>query len=695
MGEAKKRRSCPAVGREIASAECGENRLSRYACPESCPFNPFAPANYSALLATEDRLDLMSVKRLAGEDPAGSAAILDAQRTHAAHGMHAATVWRLFFKRDAGDRTLAGRWEAAGFPGLANDERVFMRGKMRTHVVLLEVRRIFDAERFEAVDLLDAAGAPMVFVDRSMAGRAVRFTTLLTWAYPLPHFWRMSGTGIMMSDLGPFAPLEMLEACLAHLGGPAEREGQRRWLAENFPKIDAALAATGLERRRQMLAAMDACWTAATYELCVPGHKARAVLDAEADVDDEPLSPEERMQGFQRAVVWLDRRPPPVSAVAATQTILGRVLLGAKEWRIEAMGAARFERLRVAFEARMGDRVKFSRQRRDDLAGKLAAEEPPPDLALVPPRLLENPSSFDLSSSRVAGPPPGDSIADYESAMLAEHRRAWIDGPLPMLNGRTPREAADDPGLRARLIEIVKGQVRQVDQRNLASGRADDINTFIRELGLAEIDLPPPPSRPRPAAGRDEPADDLEDDFPAPIRAPAANRPAAPRLSGPPLDSSEAGHRVERVLDKFDRASDALDELADSGATLIDDTAALTDGMLTDAEFSFLVTFLFQAWFALVPLGVRAPALDFDAMAADFDRVLERFRQGPKLAAAAYADLPKRSRQPALLDAIATGVAVGIERAPKAMRPAPEKLPILILALHVLIDELDQALRRG
>ena len=69
MGQSKKRRQCPAVSREITSAECGENRLSRYTCPESCPFNPFAAANYSALLEAEDQLDATSLQWMFGERP--------------------------------------------------------------------------------------------------------------------------------------------------------------------------------------------------------------------------------------------------------------------------------------------------------------------------------------------------------------------------------------------------------------------------------------------------------------------------------------------------------------------------------------------------------------------------------------------------------------------------------------------------
>lgn len=693
MGQSKKLRSCPAVGREIAPAECGENRLSRYACPEGCPFNPFAAANYTALLAGEDRLDGAIFKRLIAEDPAAGDRILAAQRANPDHGLHAATAWRLFFKQDSGGLAFARRWEAAGFSGLANDERVFFRGKMQLRIVLLEVRRIFDGERFEAVDLLDAGGPPLVFIDRSLAGGTVRFSTFLTWAYPLPHFWRTSGTGIVMSDLGPFPPLEMLEACLAHLGGPAERGAQRRWLAENFTRLDEALVATGLERRRQMFAAMDGSWTVATYALCAPAAEALAALVKETGVDDEQPTAGEREQGFQRAMVWLEHRPPQGGVPAGSQTVLGRVLLGEKEWRIEAMGEARFGRLRAAFEARMGAQVKFSRQRRDNIAGKLAAGDPPANLALVPPGLLANPLIFDLSSSRVPSPPPGQSIADYEAAMFAEHRRAWIDGALPAFEGRTPRAAARDPAMRVRLVELVKAQVRQADQRNLETGRADDINAFIRELGLAEIDLPPPPARPRPAAP--EAPDDLDGDFaPAAPRA-GAGRPAAPRLIGPPLNEAQASSAIRGVLAAFELAADGLDELAVSGATVIDDIAELTDGMLTDEEFNFLVTFLMQAWFALVPGGVRAPALDYEEMARGFNRPAERFAESGDEAAEAFVALTRNCRQPALLDALALGLFDGIARVSGAMRPSQAAIPVMLLTLCALIDELDRALRRG
>ncbi len=701
MGQSKKLRPCPAAGRDITAAECGENRHHRYACPATCPFDPFAAANYTGLLATEDVLDHALLKRLVAEDPGAPARIDAARRANAGHGWHAAVAWQLFFKRDEQGRTLVERWKQVGQGGLKNDERILLGGKAQMRVALIEMHRVIDAERFEVVDLLEEGGAPMVFADRSAGARATRFATVLTWVYPLPHFWRMSGTGIVLDDVTPLPALEALEACLAHLGAPAGRVGQRRWLAENFCRIDEVLTASGLERRRQMLAAIDATWVAATYTLQVSPAAARAVLHQEVGIADEELSPEEETQGFTEARVWLDHRPSASQGLADAgegRVVLGRVLLGPKEWRIEAIGQERSRRLRAAFEARLGARVAFSRERRDDLGGRMAAKDPAPDLALVPPRLLENPTSFELSSSRVAAPAPGVSLQDHQAAIARKYFRTWVDEKIPALGGRSPRAAVRDPAWRGKVIELMKGQVRQIDQANLESGRNDDANFVIRELGLSEIDFPPPPPRPRqPKAGgspRDQPPGASEDSEFEPRPAPSpALRPPAPRLEGAPLTLEAARQRLTRAARGFDLAADAAAELAASGATLVDDLTALTRGRLKENEFGFMLAHAYPVWFTLVPVGVRAPSLDFSVMEAGNRALFERLRPGGPVGTGIYAALQEGSRQPGLLNAICQLMVSGALQLPKEANVARESVLLMAVALRVLLDELDRVLR--
>jgi hypothetical protein len=50
-------RECPAAGRPIEAFECAAGRHTTYACPECCPFNVFATANYPKVQAIEHTAD--------------------------------------------------------------------------------------------------------------------------------------------------------------------------------------------------------------------------------------------------------------------------------------------------------------------------------------------------------------------------------------------------------------------------------------------------------------------------------------------------------------------------------------------------------------------------------------------------------------------------------------------------------------
>ncbi len=158
-----------------------------------------APENYDLLLEHEARLDGLTLRRLGQELPEATRAIQGALHDKSPHALHATTIGWLYFQAGPDGETFAARWAQAGFPELKNDERVILRGKMQVRVALLEIQRVRDdGQSMDAVDLLDPSGPLLRFVDRSVARRAVRFSRVLTWIYPLPHFWRMFGTGVVL-----------------------------------------------------------------------------------------------------------------------------------------------------------------------------------------------------------------------------------------------------------------------------------------------------------------------------------------------------------------------------------------------------------------------------------------------------------------------------------------------------------------
>ena len=689
MSKASKHRPCPALGREISRSECGENRHSRYACPATCPHNPFALENYTALLSIEDALDRRTLTRMFEEarDRAGlERGLQSASRAESGHSVHAFTTWILFIRRDEHGLTCAQRWAQAGFPGLHNDERIFIQAKMQVRVVLLEVHRVFDEQRVEGVDLLAPEALPMTFVDRNLAARTPRFATLLGWAYPLPHFWRLSGTAISLGDVEDFEPVEVVTETVRHLGGPTEVPALRLWLAEHFVRMDDALAATAQERQRLMLAGMDAKFGVALYALQSPFAECRATLDAEPEIDRDDPTDKERGEGFAEARDWFDDKSP----TKAGRKLLGRVLLGQAFWRLEATGAARLAALRERFEQRLGKRMRFDRERLDDVGSRLAMEMPKADPALVPPQLLQRPMQVEFSTSRVSVTSPLGSKADIEARFMREYLRDYADHPVPALGGKTPRQAAGDPSLRKKLLDLLKPQVRRIDEANLRTGRTDDINGLLRELGLAEIDFPPPPRRAPPPEVQDEEDDCLEGAEPDGVAVRRASRPLPPG----PLSEAEVSERMQDALAGFDTAAAAIDELTASGATLLEDVEALTESSLSGGEYSFLVTFLLHGWFSLVPPGTPAPELDYAAMAAELARELEHVPSwmagGPSQT---MNNLTSGSRQPALLQLLVAEMFVGSAKAPKKLRPNPEAMVLMTAVLKIVIDEVDRALR--
>jgi hypothetical protein len=700
MSKASKLRPCPALGRGISAADCGEQRQSRLACPADCPHNPFGAANYSQLLEIEARLDAKSMERLfaLAPDPAAMQKKLTTARGEGLHAANTFFVWNLFFAEDAAKTTFTRRWEQSGWTGLKNDEQVLLRAKEQIRIALIEVHRVAIGGRVEGVDLLSPDPTPMVFQDRNLAGIASRFSTYLTWVFPMPHYWRLSGTATTIPDMAQFPAPEIVREIVQHLGGPLEEAEMRRWLVEHFPRFDTALHAVLRQRRQRMFAGMDAKWGKVVYELRAPFSQCRERLDALADVEPETLSAGEQNEGFAEARVWLDPLPkakqltPPGGRV-----LLGRVLLGQSLWRLETFGTGKISRMRQQFEEQLGDRVRFSGERVDDMGARMATNEPTVDEVLVPPRLLENPAQYIMAASRIPALPPGVSPKDAEQALRRASEEAFLDETIPALDNRTPREAARDPAGRPKLVQLMKQRVRSHDEHNLQTGRTDDINWLLRELDLREImfDAPPwrpPPSPPPPRMPEGEQTELA--DFEGMIGE-ENNRAPAPPLPDEPFEVAEAFERLQNAMDWFATAAEAEVELYASGSTLLDDADELTLNILTAEDFGYAIPLLLQAWFALVPRGCRAPEIDFTDLKEAFLSNLRQFQ------VCAEAKTPKKlesffqnSPQPGLMLALMGGFLEAANTGPKKFRPSPDAQPVILALLKSVVEKLDEALRR-
>ncbi len=704
MSKIHKKRFCPAIGRDITSGDCGEGRNSRFNCPAECPFNPLAPANYSQLLELEERVDEEALRWLSldAKDPLALArSAQKATSSTSPHALHSLIVWNFFFEKDATGRTCAERWEQAGFPGLKNDARVLARAKRSMSVGLIEVHRVLNDERTEVVDLLSAEPKPFIVTDRGLASSVARFSTALSWIYPLPHFHRLFGSAIMVQEVSQLEPRETVEGIVRHLGGPTEEAGMRRWLAEHFLRFEEALQAVAVERRRLMFASMDAKFGKAVYELKGPFAVCRDRLDQVAEVAEDSLLDGERAEGFAEARVWFAKDDDPVFKTAPNaRGVLGRALLGQSHWRLEAIGGEKLAALRGRFEAQMTRLAQFTGERLDDVAGTMAERDPKVDRSLVPPQLLENPNQILMTSSRVPATMGDMSPEDLREELYAAHERAFLDDAIPALDGRTPREAAGDPALRPKLIRLMKSRVRQCDEENLETGSNRDVNWMLRELGLEEILFDPPPKGRVPErACWQEGGETAEDEFvnecDETIAEMDPDLPPAPPLPNRPFTLDEVAERLQTALNALEGPSEALNELAEGGCTLVDDVLAVTEGLVDDYLSTFLFPFVAQVWFVFAPPGTRASNVTRANLQTAIERETEDFLEAlGKKTPEAVDQYLQSGPQPSLVQTMMGMVLNVANFLSPEHRPSVEKQALIVAVLRAVIAEINSAHRR-
>ncbi len=647
MAKNKKTRHCPAVDRDIKAAECGANRNSRYACPADCGHNPLAPANYDQFRELEEKVDPKSMKWVFDEPDTGVSILREFKKIVARndyHETHAFVSCNLFFETDSEGRTAMERWREAGFPGLKNDERALVQMKMGTRVAVLEVHRILDCERVEAVDLLEANPKPFVIIDRSLAAIACRFTVALAWLYETPHFRRISGALLTIPEMESLEPGMIVTELVNHLSGPSGEAEMRRWLALNFKRFDVALHASSLARRRTMLEAVDAQFCAADYALTEPSGECLGVLDAVDAVDADDLSDMDCEAGFRDARVWFDDESHLFdTSPEAGRPVLGRILIRDNLCRLEASGAKRFASFRRKFENQMGDRARFEAERREDAGAQMRMQDPDFDESLVPPRLLENTQRIVLQSSRIAVDKSKRSKDEVEGDMFRAHEEAWLGNRIPAFDDLTPREAAGDEVMRPRLLRMMKNRIRAVDEENLRTGGNRNMDWMIDELGLGEIRFDPPPPRKRPEIFESD-GDELEND----------EMPFAPSLPPEPLSADEVKKRMQ-IAFEFETATDAMEEMERCGSTLLEDVDHILGDRLAEEESGPLTTALIALWYALVPPGCLAPIWDVSEFDAAYSEEIDRLARLPMVEgewAEAMIKTIKEGPQPAVAVAV-------------------------------------------
>jgi hypothetical protein len=156
----------------------------------------------------------------------------------------------LFNHREDG-RTAADAWEAEGWTGLDNDERIMMRYRRHTLPTIVEIERVLDDHALRCRDVLESERGAFVVFDRRLAPHALPYGRMLVALVHYPHFGRFNGVGIEID-------MEIMDEFLRALHKRADSKGDssvlKRWLAEHFRDGHEILRAVAMDHRKRMMA---------------------------------------------------------------------------------------------------------------------------------------------------------------------------------------------------------------------------------------------------------------------------------------------------------------------------------------------------------------------------------------------------------------------------------------------------------
>lgn len=172
------------------------------------------------------------------------------------------------------------------------------------------------------------------------------------------------------------------------------------------------------------------------------------------------------------------------------------------------------------------------------------------------------------------------------------------------------------------------------------------------------------------------------------------DRPPAPALPSEPLTFEDAAERYQKAMHAFETFAAAADEIIASGSTLLEDADKLTVELLSNHDFNLALSMAMQTWFALVPIGCRAPELKFAALERTFKSNLNQMERclGSD-AEEQFQSAVMKSPQPDMVLLLGGLLLQAATAEPRELRPSGEASPVILALLKTIVEELDAALR--
>ncbi len=513
--KSKSDRHCPALNEFISTQRCGSERGTKIACPSSCPHFPYAIPNYDRGLVLTQKIGHKILHFIKTEVSKEEMQLLT-QEAHL-NGRNAPSDPEEFFQhlihfglaffRDASGRTLTDRWREKSFIGLSNDEQVAVAGYGRSYVSLLEVQDIAPDGKLWMKDIFRAGEDRLLVIDRTTASSVSRFSLLLSWFLPLPHYTRISGVTVVRVDR---ETVETWKAELARSWKSArlKRRGLTReeHLASTLHLQIQRITDIGKERQMSMIRGLDFCRAIAQFKMNAPYGEIAAALASKPEM--QPTEPKAG-DGFDKPLLefaWVRRgeskalekemiaqfqhsdSDESVGGLATLRVYADRMVL-------ETFSRQKYDFARGLLEQWFGTKLSFQSESIEDVAKMMAkkgieeSRTPGAATTVSPYAILASGSKTpDARQVPQSTPIPPELARGAIQAFYDDrYRRKFADEPVPMLDNATPREASRRKDLRPRLIELMKIHIQGIEETNQREGTQLSLDWLLDELGVPEL----------------------------------------------------------------------------------------------------------------------------------------------------------------------------------------------------------------
>ncbi|MFH0826645.1 MAG: hypothetical protein V1923_01970 [Candidatus Omnitrophota bacterium] len=496
----KPRGICPALEKMICPACCGSGRGSRIRCVFTCAYFPFSIEGYDLWLRIDGGLARKMLSyfascysRIEFEEMVEHMRFASGISGENAGTAEGAAVYYIFFvKRDTDGRTLAQKWQAQGWPGLNNDERIMMESRFNCRATVIEIQKVLDHQRMECIDLLEPEKGSFVLIDRATAARSVRFSRLLTWLAHYPYFSRIANNAVEVTD---FAFVEFMDT----LHDSFQKEHRKHkeltikdYLSESFGSFGSLIYDLSREKSIAALARMDLHQCKALYKIEGNYAQIKAILDSKPDFEKRERHREEKKVAGAYYYIWLRRGESKALEKKMSFSFrhgdekedgvgtIGNIILSPDKLIVETFTKQKYRFAKTMIKKFFGENLLLQNEAVVDLAKQQAT------------RIEDNYEDYaqevilEKQEGKKEDIPP-EIARELLQKMHKRHYAIFLDDEIPALDNMTPRQASTDPRMRPRLVELMKQHLKGIERQNKERGLDLNIDWVLDELSLREL----------------------------------------------------------------------------------------------------------------------------------------------------------------------------------------------------------------